>query len=744
MASQPSHFDSTFPTVPTSLSTDGHGMRDHYAVQDHTTERPSTHTLQDITPYLGLRARLSQVWVNRWTVLILLVLVRVLIATGNLHHDLDSAKVRALSACTSVESMGSAMASMPHYMSQGTNELAAKGVEKAVNGLESMLFMAVTALEEIFVFVINMMYGTYECLITLAVGTAGHAAIAVAEDAAKFLNDTLKEITDDIGKGVDGFQDGVNKVFSKINNIFNHDDPPKLNLDGPLDKLRNLKIPSSVQDELAKLDKTIPNFDQVHNATNTVLKMPFELIKKEMREHLGNFEFDKSAFPVPERKQLSFCSDDDGINSFFDGLYKIAETARKTITVVLLVAAVIACVPMVWLEIRRWRTMQERAAFIKQSAVDPMDVIYMASRPYTAAAGMRLSGMFGSRKKQVLSRWFVAYVTSLPALVVLAIALAGLFSCLCQYILLQAVRKEVPALANTVGAFAQKVVDALATSSNEWSNGTNAVILAKNTEINHNVLGWVNTSTTAVNHTLNSFVDETTHLLDKAFGGTVLYDPIKGIFDCLVGLKVEALQNGLTWAHVDFPLFPNDTFSAGASKALASGDPKTGASPDSFMADPQSGATDKITSAVFDLTDKLTRGIRTEALISTAVLGVYLALVLFALVYCLFTLARRDKARAEGGASYAGDISTSNASPRTRSMALPATNHQNEEAPVYERFAAFRGPSQSFNENEKEHQWNSNEPANANPRGHMELGSYQDKKAESPDHSLYGIMEGEK
>ena len=717
-------------------------MRDDYAEQEHTTQRPAPHTLQDITPYLGLRARLSQVWINRWTILLLLVLVRVLIAIGSLHTDLGSAKVQALSACSSVESMGSAMASMPHYMSQGTNELAAKGVEKAVSGLESMLFMAVTALEEIFVFVINMMYGTYECLITLAVGTASHAAIALAEDVTKFLNDTIGDITKDINSATGDFNNAINRFIGTFNTILGKSKPPTIDLGGPLDKLDKLQIPTGVQDELNKLNQSIPNFAQVHNATNTVLRLPFELIKKEMREHLGNFTFNQSVFPVPARKQLTFCSDDDGISSFFDGLYHVADIARKIFIAVLLLAAVLACVPIAYLEIRRWRSMQERAALVESRSLDPMDVVYIASRPYTAGAGLKAAQNFTSTKKQILIRWFVAYCTSTPALLVLALALAGFFSCLCQYILLQAIRKEVPALVNTVGAFTGKVVDALDTASTEWSNGANAVILAENHKINDNVFGWVNTSTKAVNDTLNSFVHETTDLLNGTFGGTILYEPMKGIFDCLVGLKVEALQKGLTWAHdhahVDFPLFPNDTFSAGASKALSSDKSKTGESNDSFVSDPGSGTTDKITSAIVGLTDKLIAGIRVEALISTVVLGIYLAVVLMALARVLVLLCRRERHRGEGGASYAGDIGSRNTEVRATINPTSSTMQHTGAAPAYEeRFAAFKGPIPGITEKE---QWRHDDSS----RGSARQPEPVDMTGGRNESSMYGVLEDEK
>lgn len=73
----------------------------------------------EITPYVGLRARLTQVPINRWTVLLMLVLARLIILFESLNTNLASAQDEAASACSKVEEIGSAMASMPYYMSAG-------------------------------------------------------------------------------------------------------------------------------------------------------------------------------------------------------------------------------------------------------------------------------------------------------------------------------------------------------------------------------------------------------------------------------------------------------------------------------------------------------------------------------------------------------------------------------------------------------------------------------------------------
>jgi hypothetical protein len=201
-----------------------------------------------------------------------------------------------------------------------------------------------------------------------------------------------------------------------------------------------------------------------------------------------------------------------------------------------------------------------------------------------------------------------------------------------------------------VGAFADKVVARLNNASQEWAIGANAAISGLNNDINQNMLGWVNTSTTAINDTLNAFVNETTNVLNTTFGGTVLYDPIMEVLNCLVLLKVQGIEQGLTWvhenAHIDFPLLSNDTFSLGAAASLANtSDPS-----DSFLASPGDTASDQISEAVARVVIELQNTIRTEAIISTIVLLVWVLVVLFAIIRASTLWHRPDKVRGEGGA----------------------------------------------------------------------------------------------
>jgi hypothetical protein len=293
---------------------------------------------------------------------------------------------------------------------------------------------------------------------------------------------------------------------------------------------------------------------------------------------------------------------------------------------------------------------------------------------------MKLASKFKSMKQKTLVRWFVAYSTSLPALFVLSLGIAGLISCLCQYIVLQTIQKEAPKLAQEVGDFANNVVSAVNNASESWALGANQVINTTNTKINQDIFGWVETSTSAVNNTLNEFVNGINGVLNVTFGGTILYGPIQGVMNCLVELKIQGIQKGITWvhdhAHIDLPEFRPDVFSLGAAASITNS-----TADDNFLADPSSTTGDEITSAVVKVADKLRDSIRTEVFISLALIGVFFLNMLIGLIWVIYSMAKRDKTRGEGGA-FTGD---------NRAPLSPRTPNRNNSA----MFPQFNGPVSS-------------------------------------------------
>ncbi|KAL2117346.1 hypothetical protein VTJ04DRAFT_9514 [Mycothermus thermophilus] len=648
------------PPVPSSLRTDAwHTLDLNDGSQGRSANlQPRPHTAPEVTPYLGLRARLSQLWFNRWTILLLLVLIRVVLLTGSLNDNIGDAKVRALSACTKVEDIGSAMASMPHYLSVGVNALASEDITKSVSGTVHLLNLLLDGVEGLLYFIINMYVGTFVCIAVALIHGGLDVAVKVVEGATKAMNDAIGTITGQISDTISDVQkvlDAIPNEITGIGGLFGGSiNIPKIDISGSLDDLKNIRIDSSsLVGDLARLNKTIPNFDQVENFTKNAIGVPFDLLRQQINASLGDYRFDESVFPVAKKQALSFCSDNTFLNDFFETLYGIVAAAKIAFCVIIPILAVVAIIVMGYLEVRRWRREKQRARDLMDNGYDSMDVVYLASRPMTSGAGLWLASKLGIRdmRKTILFRWAVAYGTSLPALFVLSLALAGLFSCLCQVIILRSIQKEAPALAGQVGNFAGDVVETLKDASTSWSDDANGVLLQVQDDINNDLFGWVRNATSAVNNTLTTFDNEIEKALKDVFDNTLLGPTVRGLVGCLITRKIDAVQKGLTWVHehaqVTLPLFPDDVFSRGANESVNGDSDLT-----SFLATPATVTTDEITASVDRVVAALERGIVQEALISTALLLVYIIVVLIGVVRALLALAQGGKTRAEGGEQY--------------------------------------------------------------------------------------------
>ncbi|KAJ4286573.1 plasma membrane fusion protein prm1 [Collariella sp. IMI 366227] len=643
------------PPVPSRLNASPFHTSDFETVDINGRSgqlRPHAHTAPTVTAYLGLRARLSQLWFNRWTILLILVLIRVILLTGSLDDNIGDAKAKALSACTKVEDIGSAMASMPHYLSRGVNSLASSTITKTVSGMVQILMMMLTAVESLIFFVINMYVGTFVCVVTALIHGTLDVAIKVVEEATDKINGIItpitKSITDKLSKAqilIDGLDTGISFIDDAI---------PDINISGFLDDLKDIKIDSKeFVRTLVNVNKTIPTFDQVEKFAKNAIGIPFDFLKDQVNGSLGNYKFDDSVFPVAKRQALSFCSGNSFLNDFFGNLSGIVSKARIAFAVVIPILAIAAMVGMGYLEIRRWRRETALAREFHQGAQDPLDFSYLVSRPMTGRVGLWLSSKFAkmSEKNRLLIRWTIAYSTSFPALFVLSLAFAGFFSCFCQFVILRSLQKEAPALASQVGNFAEDVVGTLQEVSTGWADGANGVIIKLQDDMNDDLFGWVTNATAAVNNTLETFDNEIDKAITSVFKDTILLNTARNLVGCIIGRKIDAVQKGLTWvhdmAHVNLPLFSNDLFSQGANDSVnGESDMK------SFLASPASVTTDEITDAVHSVISKLEHSLIQEALISTGLLLVYLIVVLVGVVRALVAAATREKTRAEGGEQY--------------------------------------------------------------------------------------------
>jgi hypothetical protein len=140
-------------------------------------------------------------------------------------------------------------------------------------------------------------------------------------------------------------------------------------------------------------------------------------------------------------------------------------------------------------------------------------------------------------------------------------------------------------------------------------------------------------------------------VLNTTFGGTPLYTAITDVFNCLIGLKVQGIEQGLTWiqqnAKLDLPLLPNDTMTVSA--LLTKSNNKAAAA---LFADPKLATQDEVSAAINKISNIVESGIKREALISFMLLMAWIIVFLCGLLYTCIKLSGRDRLRGEGGHEY--------------------------------------------------------------------------------------------
>jgi len=178
-------------------------------------------------------------------------------------------------------------------------------------------------------------------------------------------------------------------------------------------------------------------------------------------------------------------------------------------------------IPYGVLEWWSWRKTHQHARLVEDAMHSPekpdyFDIVQILAFPLSYRISTTIASRFASPKSKALIRWFVAYITHTPALLVLAVSIAAFVSCLFQIILLNEVRKAAPVLVADIADMESLISAKIQNASAFWINGTNAQISSTENDINNNLLGWARDSTQSLNNTLNTCYLPRMNVADRA------------------------------------------------------------------------------------------------------------------------------------------------------------------------------------------------------------------------------------
>ncbi|CAD1781693.1 similar to Saccharomyces cerevisiae YNL279W PRM1 Pheromone-regulated multispanning membrane protein involved in membrane fusion during mating [Maudiozyma barnettii] len=635
------------------------------------------------TNYLKLGEALTQIWINRYTLVLILAILKLTFFTKSLVLALNNSESYILSNCSTIDKIySSVIENTPHYLGLMGNYMVEKSMIATVKASLETLTLLVYASEELLTFVVDLYLGTYACLIVSAIDGTVDVATNTTEKLLGAINGTVHNIANDLDDGLDDLTKIINKILSaasKVENFFTDDDDDDdsdsttnkiktVNL--TISSLRNVYIPSSINDKLESLAAKTPSFDTLKNKTKNELSIPFIYARNEVKKvNVTNIFSNKSLLYTPPLTDINLngtgiCSSNKPeIQLIYKDLVKSVKVVTTIFIVLMSIAAVVVLIPIGYEEYCKWSRLRQlndtysskesyylsddisAVSTLKEPLDDTPDII---STYYTIFNRWqtRISKMFqylftlGNRSNMTkLQRskleWFTAYITSERALIILGIGIVALLVCIFQLIILAVLNKKLDP--SNGATMTNKIKTSLNSSDTlkqgltTWGSQTNLYINSTESYINKEAFGWIDETTSAINKTVATMIWDIDTALGDMFNGTLLYKPMKTVVKCVIEDKLYAVEKAMTWinnkAHLNIPRVNVTEL-------------------ESNMSNGESSPNSKFTQIVNELTDEMKTGLKKiihafhktammELYISLAILGVWISQIPIGLVILL-------------------------------------------------------------------------------------------------------------
>ncbi|KAG8928369.1 plasma membrane fusion protein prm1, partial [Tulasnella sp. 417] len=487
----------------------------------------------------------------------------------------DGAKRVLLSSCNSAQTAATVAASLPRYMAEGTNEGIEKAVNNAVDAAKATMIFSLTALEGIIEFVIDIYRSTFLCFLELAVRGTLSVLIGATQEFSNFVTNSLNSLRTSIQGDIASANNVIQSAVSAVNNLI----PSFLNVqlsvptfDIPsLSGLQDVTLPTTIQDSLTQLNSSIPTLDELRQGLDNLIETPFNALKQELNNSFSQIRFDKSVLPVPATQQLTFCNDLD--TSVVDDLIRDLIKIARIGCFLLLGVAILMIIGNCFVQWYRWKSLKHTLDRVREeetttiTGAGPMmelsdrNLLSVASsieNPFAARVAYLMTRIFRlSPQKNINLRFFFNYIFYAPALACFLIGFFGLISVQLQLIAIQPIQRHYSAqVATQVNNFAQSIADGvngdMLAQSTAYANSVNTQIDTLQTSVNQGVFGWVNGTIVPLNNTIEAFYQDIQNAVQTVFGGTILETPMQEFIRCLIGTKVEALENAFTFVQENF------------------------------------------------------------------------------------------------------------------------------------------------------------------------------------------------
>ncbi|KAJ7850062.1 hypothetical protein B0H14DRAFT_3452234 [Mycena olivaceomarginata] len=492
-----------------------------------------------LRPYLQLPHLISLTWLAYPILSLIFVVFRIQLSLASSQDAVASAKSDLLTSCKAAEKAATAAASMPRYMAIATNEQFASAVNDSMNAAREALILALTIMEAIINFIVDIYRSTFLCFLELVI----RGGLAILIGAVQELNVVVQAAASGIRTLIQDTFGAANDALAAVAKA-----GKVIGISVPTLTVPDLRSPDSI----TALNNTLPTFNELKQAVEQFIDTPFELLKADINETFSGLSFNSSVLAVPEQSTLSFCTDLDTsvIDDLGHDLVKIAKIGTIILILLILILIGLNCL----LEWYKWRCQRRHLEYTRQAWTTDPTLPTALIPSLRASPTLSLPSCGSLLRKHINLQWFLHYVFHPPALACFLIGFFGLLSVELQLIAIHPlVDKYSGKAADTVTDFSNTIATNINASmynqSAAYASSVNGHVDTIQSTINDGLFGWVNSTTTTLNTTIETFYEDIQNAVDTVFKGTILDAPIQEFIKCIIGSKVDAIENALTFLH---------------------------------------------------------------------------------------------------------------------------------------------------------------------------------------------------
>lgn len=600
------------------------------------------------TPYVELRGLLSTVWANQYTVMLILILVKLLLFRMELANSLDGSHSTALSVCNLTNIAGEQVQQAPVLMIATANHVVVATTNQVIDSALSEAISLAHGIEKLLILGLDLLIGTYACMSLAVIDGAANVATNATESVISYANQSIIAAEKIINESVDDLTeafDTLESLVTVVTDYFSDADNEITHVSSTVNHtFASWYIPTGINSKLEALRSDVPSYDSVKISVESLIKKPFTEITTRLNTTLqtGALHIDYSAISSTiSQSDDRVCSSEE-IDAEFQNFRRILSHVLIAI-IILLVLLLLGSLLSAWYrEHSNWK-------WITICASDPLLRRAGGENNYNrflfflnqASSHLKWQFIIFLRKffgiddplQEILVIWWLSYMGRRNCIILLRLALAGFLVVSAQYIILDVLSRTIESAMPKLVSVVHAVAIDFESEAVKWANETNNVLKKTETDVNGDIFSWINAQSISLNKTISTLMLDLNSTIASTFGSTPLESVVSGVVACTIGSKISEAEKALTWLSqlsVKLPLVDSSFLSSNKTlgKSLNSGS--------QMMSTVVESSLEKIVT-FYQNTLKI------QLLISSAFMSAWLLLAIASLLYCLFVYHTADR-----------------------------------------------------------------------------------------------------